>query len=323
MNEFRKDYALNRWVLIAEKRKARPHQFEAPSLGSATDFFAPGNEKTTPPEIGRVEYKGSWMMRWFANKFPAVALPKSVSKKIKLKKTKKNLLQSISGYGHHEVIVETPTQKQLWDLTEYEISELLKVYKLRFETLSKEKNTAYISIFKNHGSKGGTSLIHSHSQIITTPFIPPYVEEKVNAYTKNVFDKIIDLESKSKRTIKETTSFLAFAPYASRFNFESWIVPKDHKTSIDEFDDKEIDELARIMKKILGNLKLLADSYNILLFYDPKSNTKNNPKNKNNQGLRFHIEITPRSATWAGFENATDVIINAVSPETAAKLLKK
>ncbi len=306
MNDLRKDYALNRWVIIAEKRKARPRQFGKLEIAKGeTDFFAPGNESMTPPEIGRVEHKGSWLLRWFPNKFAAASL----KNKFKLKK---GFFSSAPAYGHHEVIVETPTDKQLWDLEADDVYELLKVYSLRTESLMKEKDVQFVSIFKNHGRQGGTSLIHSHSQVITSPILPPYLVEKAKRYTKSVIDRMIMLEKNSPRKIRETKHFLAFCPYASRFNYEAWIYPKGHIKSITEFGDAELEELAGILNRLLKNLRNLCDSYNILVNSSPKG-----------LNMRFHIEILPRAATWAGFEYASGIVINSVSPESAARELRK
>jgi hypothetical protein len=38
--------------------------------------------------------------------------------------------------------------------------------------------------------------------------------------------------------------------------------------------------------------------------------------------LHFHIEVTPREATWSGFEYCSGTIINSVSPEDAAKFYR-
>jgi UDPglucose--hexose-1-phosphate uridylyltransferase len=39
-------------------------------------------------------------------------------------------------------------------------------------------------------------------------------------------------------------------------------------------------------------------------------------------GLHFHIEICPRINIYGGFELGTDIIINSVSPETAARFYR-
>jgi len=68
--ELRKDYILDRWVIIATGRGKRPHEFKteddiyADDKGPEKCFFCPGNESMTPPEIGRVkDDKGGWKLR--------------------------------------------------------------------------------------------------------------------------------------------------------------------------------------------------------------------------------------------------------------------
>ena len=58
--ELRKDYLLDRWVIIAEKRSKRPRQFEKSKIKEGICDFCPGNEHLTPKEISRVEEQGKW-----------------------------------------------------------------------------------------------------------------------------------------------------------------------------------------------------------------------------------------------------------------------
>src|SRR3989344_2821614 len=104
MPELRKDYLLDRWVIISEKRGERPRQFKKVDVVEEPQacFFCPGNEESTPKEIGRVEENGKWKIRWFPNKFPAVAEYQ------KLEQKKSGLLHSLNAHGYQEVIVETP-----------------------------------------------------------------------------------------------------------------------------------------------------------------------------------------------------------------------
>ena len=311
MGILRKDYTLDRWVYYATERKKRPIEFkkEEHVKENKTCYFCPGNETLTPQEIGRVEEKNTWKIRWFPNKFPAVELKGSA----KIKKSK--FLTYSDAYGKHEVIAETRNhKKQLADLSVEHIKEILKVYILRIKYLSKLPDVKYISIFKNKGPLAGTSLVHSHTQIVALSKIPELVKEEIEASKKSSkcpYCGIIKIEKKSKRKIFENKSIIAFAPFASRFNFEAWIFPKNHKKSLAEFDDNELKDLASILKKILLKLKKLNATYNYYLHYAPKGH---------NQHL--HIEIAPRYAKWGGFELSTDEIINSVMPEDAAKFYK-
>jgi len=311
MIELRKDYILNRYAIIAEERKNRPKQFVKHEIKKDIGicYFCPGKENTTPKEKGRVEFKDKWLIRWFPNLFPAVELKGSSAIKGK-KFTKKS-----NAYGYHEVIVETPEHdKQLADLSIEHIAEILKVYSLRIKELSQTKGTKYVVVFKNQGKMGATSLVHSHTQLLTYPKIPEIVKEKLNAvkkYKKCPYCDIIKQEMSSPRKIFQNKNFASFAPFASRFNYEAWIFPKKHIKSITELNDIELVNLAEIIKKILVKLSKVTDSYNMFLHYAPKGTD-----------LHFHIEITPRIAIWGGFELSTNAVINSVSPETAAKFYR-
>jgi len=312
MGILRKDYILDRWVYYAIGRKTRPRDFKSIEIkdNSKHCYFCPSNEHLTPPEIGRVEYKGSWKIRWFLNKFPAVE--KNQNPKLKQKK----FLIEGNSYGIHEVIVEASRHKsQFWDLPISRIRELLEVYKFRISYLSKLKGIKYVDIFKNHGKDAGTSLVHSHSQVMALTQIPSLITEKLNAvkkYKKCPYCEIIKLESKSRRKIFETKNIVAFAPFASRFNYEAWVFTKQHKKSMDELGEDELMDLAIALKKIISKLKKINVSYNFFINYSPAK-----------EDLHFHIEVTPRIATWGGFELSTGAVINSVMPEEAAGFYRK
>ena len=313
MPELRKDYILDRYVIISTERSKRPHEFKQPvkRVKKKVDYFARGNEKLTPPEIGRIEgtKKGEWKMRWFPNKFPAVKTEGNSAIR-----TDNEFYTYADAFGYHEIIVETPTNKQLWDLKEEDIKEVLHIYAARIKELSNKKGVKYVAVFKNHGEKGGTSIVHSHSQIIAYAIVPNYVKDKIEAckhYGGDPYGKIIENEKNSDRRCFENEHFVAFAPYASRFNFEIAVFPKRYIERMEELSDKEYSDLAEIMKKILLKLKELNAPYNYYVHYAPEG-----------ENLRLHIEVTPRLATWAGFELSTETVINSVMPEDAARFYR-
>jgi len=308
--EIRKDYILDRYVVISAARKKRPKQFKKETREKAgVCFFCPGNESMTPPEIGRIGKK-KWKLRWFPNKFPAVE--EAGQKEFR---TDNRFYTFAGAYGKHEVIVETPDHdKQLWDLTENNIKQVLGVYIDRIKELNKIDGVKYVSIFKNHGKDAGTSLIHSHTQIIAYNKIPQLIKEEIEAskkYSSCPYCDIIQSEKDSDRRCFENKSFAAFAPYAPRYNYEIWIFPKGHKKTLLELSSSELKDLASIMKKIMLRLKELNVSYNFSIHNAP-----------DNEDLHFHIEVCPRIAVWGGFELLTDDIINSVPPEEAAKFYR-
>ena len=271
-------------------------------------FFCPGNEHLTPPEIGRIVKNHGWQMRWFENKFAALKPEGEPAPKIK-----NRFFTSAASYGKHEVIVETPHhEKQLAELPIEEVEQVMRVYAQRILELEKIPHVKYVNIFKNHGPKGGTSLVHSHSQVMAMAKLPSSVMEKVMATRKFVecpYCKVIEVEKKSERRCFENEEFVAFCPYASRFNFEIWIFPKKHLTRLEQVNFRK---LAEILSKVLRKIHELSVSYNMILHYAPRETN-----------LHFHIEICPRIATWAGFELGTNIVINSVAPEDAARYYRR
>jgi len=307
--ELRKDYILDRWVVISSGRGKRPKQFKKLEAKHVElDYFGVGNESMTPPEIGRIGSKSKWKMRWFDNKFAAVH-PEGQAEI----RTDNTYFTFSGNYGEHEVLVETPKlEKQLADLSVKDIAQLFEVYNQRIIDLSKRPNIDYVCAFKNHGRKGGTSIVHSHSQIIAMNHVPKDVRDEVEAVKK--FDHcpycdIIKIESEGVRKCFENEDFIAFCPYASRFNYEVWVFPKKHIRTLG--DVKNCQSLAEIMKLILKKLKKIGADYNYYLHYAPEG-----------EDLHFHIEVAPRIATWAGFELGSGEIINSVPPEDAAEFYR-
>ncbi len=310
MGELRKDYILDRWVIYSEGRGARPKEFtHAPeTVKEGTCFFCPGGEALTPGELGRIGTKQKWRVRWFANKFPALE-PAGQPKP----KTDNRFFTHAANYGYHEVIVETPDHaKQLADLSPNEIADVLGVYQNRVAELSKKKSIAYVSVIKNHGYHAGTSIVHSHSQVFATAFVPPEVQEKVEArrrFLKCPHCDIVKAETNSARQCFETKNWLAFCPYASRFNYELWLYPKKHIRQLSDVPD--LAELASLLKRVLGRLHVLNCSYNLFVTVAPQG-----------EDLHLHIEVLPQIAIWGGFERGSGAVINSVMPESAAKFYR-
>ena len=311
MNELRKDYILNRYVIIATDRAKRPAQLakQPQKTKKGICFFCKGNEHLTPPEIDRIEKNNKWLVRCFPNKFAA-----TTTKGNPIIKTKG--FTHADAFGKHEVIAETSNHKQQFEnLSISHIKLVLEMYKRRFLELSKIKGIKFVSIFKNKGKEAGASLIHSHTQIIAYNKVPTLIQEEIKASKKNgkcQYCLIIRKEKRSKRLIKENKTFISFTPYASRFPFEAWIFSKKHKISIIDLNENEFTDLSKQLKSILNKLKKLNAPYNFFIHYAPGKND-----------LHFHIEITPRLSTFAGFELSTNTIINVMSPEKAATFYRK
>ncbi|MEM0008072.1 MAG: galactose-1-phosphate uridylyltransferase [Candidatus Bathyarchaeia archaeon] len=340
-SELRKDYLLDRWVVIATERGRRPTDFakkERTPAKVGVCPFCPGNEHMTPPALlvylescGKIRKAKdedgfrhkNWIIRCFPNLFPAFSPPQEATSKRKIMKGHDSAL--VDAVGHHEVLVESPNHDEHpSDARLPQLVHVINAYLDRLSELSTKPYVRYVSIFRNHGLEAGASLSHAHSQIIATPFTPKIVREELAASRRHwrrnnscIFCEIMEKERNSPRFIMENQDFLAFAPYASVNPLEFWIFPKKHGTSPLKLSERERENFARTLKACLGALKnLLNDppyNFGFHIALDKAAN----------HYYHWHVEVYPKLAIWAGFEKSTGMYINTVSPETAAESLRK
>ena len=103
-------------------------------------------------------------------------------------------------------------------------------------------------------------------------------------------------------------------PYASRFAFQVWIVPKRMNLPFSSNGINFNSELVELCKFYTERLEGLMENtaYNLLINLAPTSQM---------QSEHWFVEIFPRLNTMAGYEIQTDVWVNPVPPEMAAKRL--
>ncbi|OIO03904.1 MAG: galactose-1-phosphate uridylyltransferase [Elusimicrobia bacterium CG_4_10_14_0_2_um_filter_56_8] len=323
MPEIRKDPVFGRWVIIASERGLRPNDFR---LGAHQDGsghvcpFCAGNEDLTPPVIYSLPgAAGSWRLRVVRNKYPALTSEGSSDNR------REGIYNRMDGMGFHEVVIETPDHgSRLEELSPEAMGEVLNTFILRVKEIKKDPRIKYVMIFKNHGRNAGASLMHPHSQIIAMPMAPLRVAQEIDGAAQYylergtcVFCDIVTEETAfRRRVVAENPSFLAVAPYASRFSFETWILPKKHASHFENMPENETGALAEILKDTLRKLSVsLPDlSYNLIVHTMPV-------REPEAQHYHWHIEIMPKLTHVAGFEWGTGFYINTVSPEDAAEIL--
>ena len=305
--EVRKHYYLNRKAIISFARGLRPKDFEpVVSVKGKKCPFCPGNEEPYL-ENGRYEENGKWIVRWINNKFPAFS-PDATAR------ISKGLLQQNPGRGWHEVILETPVHgKPIYELSDIDLTRVFQTFQDRIHALYKRPGVKYVVLFKNFGPESGATIAHEHSQVLAQEFVPNDVAEKVAALSKKkgCFYCKND-EMKSRRRVTQNKHFVAFTPYAPRFNNELWIVPRRHVKMLTELSEEELGSLATLLKKLLPKVMKLADSYNMLFFDAPKG-----------KDMHFHIEICPRGSIWAGYEFLAGDYIISVAPEVSAEFYRR
>lgn len=326
MPELRFNLITKEWVIIATERAKKPGTFKCrgikkslPSLENICPF-CPGNEAKTPDEIFRISDGEQWKIRVVPNKFAAL---RRDSEKVRINDGLKHI---VSGCGVHDVIIETPKHNLTTALLPLDhVSDIIRTYKKRFVELYSDPRIGHVIIFKNHGESAGTSLIHSHSQIIGAPVTPFQIRSRIEEAIR-FFDvtgeclicrTLSEEKKEGQRIIFETEHFLSFIPYAAVSAFHTWIFPKRHSASFSEITEEEINDLALNLKTTLAK------------FYcglnDPDFNysiRSNRPKDAMSEYSHWYISIVPRVTTTAGFEMGSGIFINSALPEESAAYLR-
>jgi UDPglucose--hexose-1-phosphate uridylyltransferase len=325
----RKDPITGRWVIIATDRAKRPSDFIRQSQPPASAAICPfdyGNEHKTPPEVLAYRNSGGrdepgWRVRVVPNKFPVLGIEGDLNRQ------GEGMYDKMNGIGAHEVIIEGPDHKMsMGEMSEKQIEEVLWAYKERINDLKKDGRFRYILIFKNHGDAAGSTMEHPHSQLIALPVIPKRVKEEVDASKlffdlkeRCIFCDIIRQESAAGvRLINETDRFTVLSPYAPRYPFETWVLPKRHASHFEDADAPTLANLAWIMKTTIRKLEKVLErpAYNFIVHSAP---VQDGPL----PHYHWHLEIIPRLSKVAGFEWATGFYINPTPPEESAKFMRE
>ena len=337
MPELRKDPVLGRWVIIATERAKRPSDFDVVRQGARGEscVFCEGHEEQTPPEVYAVRQEGSapdtpgWRVRVIPNKFPALDVHGELNRE------GVGMCDMANGIGVHEVIVETPEHdKDMADLSAGQISQVARTYRQRISDLKEDERLKYVLIFKNQGRSAGASLQHAHSQLIATPITPKRVKEKLDG-AKRYFDykhrcifcDYIKQETElfGERLVEETEHFVVLSPFAARFPFETWILPKRHMVDFTLVEAEELEDLGGVLKRILTKLrKALNDPpFNYVLHQAPYRRPRGGYWTTIEEDYHWHIELMPRLTRVAGFEWGSGFYINPTPPEVAAESLRE
>jgi UDPglucose--hexose-1-phosphate uridylyltransferase len=330
MPELRKDPVIGRWVIIASERSNRPGaEVLNPTLPvePETCRFCESHELATPPEIlafrhdSSLPNKEGWWVRVVPNKFPAMQIEGQ------LVRMGQGMFDMMSGIGAHEVVIETPSHEMdMADMPLGQIEEVLWAYRERMIDLHRDHRFRYVLIFKNHGPRAGATLAHSHSQIIALPIVPKRVLEEVegarNYYEykeRCVFCDVIRQEERDNtRIVAENDLFIAFHPFASRFPYETWILPRPHESFFCDIQMVEVKALAQVLKRLLTRLKT-AWATPITILVIPHGAVCR----RGSALFPLAHRTDPQMSTQAGFEWGTGFLYQQYCPEEAARRMRE
>ena len=315
------------WVIVATERARRPEDFarrrERPALPARSDScpFCPGNEAMTPEETFRVpDGAGGWLVRTMPNRFPALT-PEG-----ELLHRREDGHAVVSGVGRHEVIVETPRHDVGAALLPVaHVAAVLAAYRHRVLALYEDRRIEHVILFKNHGEGAGTSLQHSHSQIVGMPVMPVQLRNRLEEALRHWSDRgecvycgcLADELRQEVRVVAQNASFAAFVPHAALSPFHQWVFPKRHGAFFGEVSDAELEDLASLLHDVLGRLHFGLDDpdYNFVI-------RSLSPADGTVKHFHWYLSLIPRVSKAAGFELGTGMFINTALPEASAAFLR-
>ena len=329
MVEIRKDYFTEKLSITLPDRGLKPGQ-SIPQKPEKCNYCA-GNEEMTPPADLVLVKKGdtllkqtdsegdvvkNWSVRIFLSKNPTVTAnaPPSYSDPPHY---------SEPAVGYHYVLVATPKHDQPFSKIDIEQwTNILASLQDKVRWLYSQKGVSYVLVYANSEKDGAPTAVHPSIQIVTTPRVPPAVEEEADTVQSSLNDlgicpmcQVVATETGGPRQILATDFFISFSPWVSTHPYEFWIYPKRHMTSILKLSQKEMMDLALMLRSTLGGMSRALDTQTFVMVFHSSS------EKKTTKQIHWHIEVYPRKGPPGGLELGGGVFVNDVTPETAAQLL--
>jgi len=324
LNEFRQDLVSGEWVLFATGRAKNLRSQEDDFYQTKRECPFENFETSDQELIWHYPDNNDWIMSVIKNKFPAVKPGLCVNEK------EFGPFKIFDPIGDHEVIVYRIHDHDIYSFSVEEFASMVKVYKKRFnEILTNNECARYIMIFHNHGRAAGASIYHPHSQIITTPILPPDVQRSISGsleyykkHKKRVYSDLLQWEQEKRdRIIYENKEFIIFCPYISKYPYELRIFPKEGHAHFQKMPDSSDELLADAIFTSIQKLKVVLDKPPFNMFLHTAPILENFEVNIH-EFYHWHFEIIPHLKIDAGFELGTGIEVNPIDPNESAEALR-
>lgn len=314
MAELRWHPLIKDWIMIASHRQNRPQM--------PKDWcpFCPGSGKV-PDNYDVYEYD---------NDFPALSQNPPVPDDVET-----GMFKTRPAYGKCEVVLYSPNHTvTLPELPTPHIRKLVDLWVERFNVISSDENIKYVFIFENRGEVVGVTMPHPHGQIYGYSVIPKKLQLELESCKEHfeengsclICDMVRDEKEAGSRIIMENDSFTVVLPFFCEYPYGVYIISKNHKQNIAQFDDKEKDDLAQILKDTAGTLDSLFDTkfpYMMCMHQGPVNSEDTSDY------YHFHIEFFPpmRAADKIKFNASSETgawaHCNPTAPEEKAEELRQ
>jgi len=333
---------LDEWVIISSSSAVRPWS------GARSD----GKKETTPehdpscflcPRVVRAngtenpDYQGPFA---FNNDFPTFAAhapePANAQDQSPSDKTLSTDPFSITAAARGQCRVLCWSDRHdmtLADLPESAMPEIAKLWRDEYTLLKNNPDVKQALLFENKGVEIGVSNLHPHGQAYGLPFVASHAKRMrtsqaryAKATGRSLLIDMLDHESvKDALTVETTEHWAVVVPFAARFAYETWIIPKSAATDLTELSNDQLMELGSVYHRQARRYDALFErqSPNITHFHNAPCDD-----NPDNAHWCFHMAFQPplrepdKLKYLGGFESAAGNITNPVQPEIAAERLR-
>ncbi|MEM0367014.1 MAG: galactose-1-phosphate uridylyltransferase [Candidatus Nitrosocaldus sp.] len=328
MVQFRKDNILDRLVIVNDSNNDDDAKENRDRDRHEEDIcmYCPGNEHLTRPAVLALVQKDGmmrrladaednriddWCVRVVSSSNPLVSISANGVYSNKP-------FYSEPAYGYHYILIASREHCKPSSIPAEQWSNVLVALQDRVKWLYMQKGVSYVAVYMDYNAK---SEWHPHLNIVTFPYMPPLIEQEVESINRYINESgscplcnIVSMEDKSPRHLVSIDNFTAFCPWAPTHPYEFWIVPKKHAIQLLRMTQKEMDELATMLRVMLGGLHNALGDVRFSMIVHASSE-------KSRKQLHWHIEVHPRLVDNHGLEDGFGVHFLSVSPEDAASKL--
>jgi UDPglucose--hexose-1-phosphate uridylyltransferase len=213
--EMRLDPLTHEWVNIVGHRQDRPNLPD-----DACPFCVGGLEAPEPYEV-----------RWFENRWPALAT------------------------GAEVILFSPEHDASLATLPRAQVRRVVDLWADRTDALNAQPNVEYVLVFENRGREVGATIDHPHGQIYAYPFVPPVPAregEIARTHGCAICAEVEQERASGARVVATAGDWTAWVPYASKYAYGVHMAPGAHIGSLSQLDDTRRDDLARLLIDVLG-----------------------------------------------------------------------
>jgi UDPglucose--hexose-1-phosphate uridylyltransferase len=332
--ELRIDPLSGHRTIVAGERSRRPggepRCTPAEPIDPEQDPFAEGHEDRTPPELYAVRPGGGppdspgWTVRVVPNLYPALE-PRGPDTATLPEEEPTGgrgappLFATLPATGAHEVIVNGP--QSVLSLADLPVEQVVAALEVWRERMRVHDDSAYVQLIVNERREAGASLPHTHAQLYGLDFVPAAVareRERAAAYTTRTMgqsllgDLVAEEVRRGERIVAIDDEAVLIAPFASRLPFQLMLAPRVPRPRFQDDGPTGAallhDGLSRLARRLGANPPL-----NMWVRTAPRGADQ----------FSWRIDVMPRLTHLAGLELSTELNLNIVAPEDAARLLRE